>query len=615
MLSGLLFDVIEISLSTSAVILLLFFLSPVINKKYTAKWRYGVWLFLFIRLLIPLHLRISPPIVNLPAPVKSGNIPSLPDYLNNTVTSIPVQSNAEFHIQPQGTPLQYIPYSPAIDVWGILSTIWIIGILLFIAYHFIGYFLFRKEVLRWSDSVKNKEINTIFFHILKELNIRKSILLKKSIKVSSPMMTGFFKPILLIPSENYKIDDYQFILKHELIHYKHHDIWNKLLITCTNAVHWFNPIIYLAAYKANQDIESSCDEEIVKNHSLEFCKQYSKSTLSVIHSNNIRKVTFSTFYDGGKKAMRQRFENILDRSPKRPGIIVLCAIVLATCLTSTFVVFADKKPEEPQMQIFSMNEQDKNNAYQCLKDSVYKNYKYYKDLSLDQNTLTTCSNIEKYYKDYWTNGIVDGKKVAIFSHDYDFTILLAENNVKDTKKGIFCGKTDKQQYDFYEIDFSDPKRSTINRIAAITPEQSKYFSLSYEAWKFKNQRTQEIANCLGVDLTKYQRVTSNASPKYMQYKLYTLGEMHSHKFDDIDKGPFELHPDDTRPEFFLNREETGGIILKQNEGGTCYQYTYDIIDRPGNINGNALKVTGVKSVPGKYISYEDYQKTISEPTI
>jgi len=78
------------------------------------------------------------------------------------------------------------------------------------------------------------------------------------------MITGFVKPIFLLPYVEYSEADLELIMKHELIHYKHKDIWNKLVMVVANAVHWFNPLVYVMRYRSNADIEMACDSELVE---------------------------------------------------------------------------------------------------------------------------------------------------------------------------------------------------------------------------------------------------------------------------------------------------------------------------------------------------------------
>ena len=59
-------NVIEITLTTSIIILLLMVFSKVLEQNFSAKWRYRVWLLLAVRLLLPINLTLASPPVQLP---------------------------------------------------------------------------------------------------------------------------------------------------------------------------------------------------------------------------------------------------------------------------------------------------------------------------------------------------------------------------------------------------------------------------------------------------------------------------------------------------------------------------------------------------------------------
>ena len=52
-MSSLFSTILEISLAVGIIILLIVILSPWMDKKFTHKWKYYLWLVLAVRLLIP----------------------------------------------------------------------------------------------------------------------------------------------------------------------------------------------------------------------------------------------------------------------------------------------------------------------------------------------------------------------------------------------------------------------------------------------------------------------------------------------------------------------------------------------------------------------------------
>ena len=72
-------------------------------------------------------------------------------------------------------------------------------------------------------------------------------------------MTGLLRPRLLLPHEGYDLQDLRYILRHELCHLKRRDMLLKLVLLAANAMHWFNPVVYLMLRQADEDIELACD--------------------------------------------------------------------------------------------------------------------------------------------------------------------------------------------------------------------------------------------------------------------------------------------------------------------------------------------------------------------
>ena len=96
----------------------------------------------------------------------------------------------------------------------------------------------------------------IFYSLKNKMAIVKFFQVKVCRKIHSPMITGLFRPTLLLPHEDYEKADLEVILKHELIHFRRNDLWFKLLLILANALHWFNPFIYVMVREANRDIEN-----------------------------------------------------------------------------------------------------------------------------------------------------------------------------------------------------------------------------------------------------------------------------------------------------------------------------------------------------------------------
>ena len=330
-------SILGISVSIGLIVIGLIFLTPFLNKRYAAKWKYLIWIFLALRLLIPFSGADGQDIMDKMSQLKvETNSESEEDDANNpTGTAMPYRGIVVEIPAQITTPIKASSEKSAADITmlDIVTLVWIIGSLIFISVHLISYSHYKRQVLKKGRMIKETRILSQIFRLKRELHIRRTVCVMEYDEAESPMIIGFIKPVLVLPKEQYNSEDLFFILKHELVHFKRGDVYLKLLFVTANAVHWFNPIIWIMQKEAVIDMELSCDERVTQGTSFELRKAYTETLLSMLHKQCVRKTVLSTQFYGGKKIMKKRFKNILIRNRKRNGIsILICAVVLSITL-------------------------------------------------------------------------------------------------------------------------------------------------------------------------------------------------------------------------------------------------------------------------------------------
>ncbi len=80
-------------------------------------------------------------------------------------------------------------------------------------------------------------------------------------QIKSPFVMGLFKPGIYLP-ENLK--DQEYVILHEQIHIKRKDYIVKILAFMVLAIHWFNPLVWMAFIMSSKDMEISCDEAVIR---------------------------------------------------------------------------------------------------------------------------------------------------------------------------------------------------------------------------------------------------------------------------------------------------------------------------------------------------------------
>lgn len=83
--------------------------------------------------------------------------------------------------------------------------------------------------------------------------------------VEVPMAVGLLRPTVLLPSDagEWTTGERRAALAHEFAHVRRGDGWTLLLAAVATAVHWPNPLVWLAARRLRAVSEEACDEAVL----------------------------------------------------------------------------------------------------------------------------------------------------------------------------------------------------------------------------------------------------------------------------------------------------------------------------------------------------------------
>lgn len=325
----LLLHLLKWSMIVGAAALAMTLLKPLLDRRYSAKWRYGAWLVMAVFLLLaPMRWEDAAPQV----PVAPAVVIEVPQV----EVSVSREDGVSFQ-RPEtaGLPAASVPAASAVKsktfpLEELLTTLWVTGGALFLLYYTLGTWFFTRRAKRWSRCA-DEETLRVFHAVCRDMGLKHSPELRISSAVDSPMMVGLFRAVLLLPGEEFEELELAFILRHELTHHRRHDLWYKLLLTLVNALHWFNPLIYLLRREAERDLELTCDDAVVAGTGAEVRRAYSETLLSSLHrQKGLGRAVLSTHFYGGKEVMKERFRNILGKRGRKRGVLVLVVVLTST---------------------------------------------------------------------------------------------------------------------------------------------------------------------------------------------------------------------------------------------------------------------------------------------
>lgn len=334
-------NLMQIGLTVSLAALVPLILRRLMKKRYPARMVCVVWAILALRLLIPVQLTLPQAPVQV-MPRTSYVVQS--DQTAFRQAGLPVtQTPARWVTGTQAQTLSAADTGTVktVDITDILLTLWLAGVIACVLWQGIGYYRLIRSLKGTSQPVERADLHTILQDQCADLVIDREIPLRVSAVADCPMLAGFIHPTLYLPDERISRTDAAFIFRHELTHYKHGDLWLKLLLLAARCLHWFNPLVHLIARFAQEDIEAACDDAVVRGHDGAYRRAYGETILrSAIAQAQKRKALVSCFGDD-KKTLMRRFEGLFDKSVKKRGVALVVMIALLVGSLSCTIAVGD----------------------------------------------------------------------------------------------------------------------------------------------------------------------------------------------------------------------------------------------------------------------------------
>lgn len=258
-------------ISSSVLILGILILRRVLRGKISLRLQYALWLVVLIRLLCPLNffessLSVQNAVQSVQnrtqvqtstVEVDDHDLPGEPGSAGaQTSAEIPdanrEQSAPEAAV-PQQSPAQNSgqanvtePAAPGRNWEQIGMTIWLAGALVMLSFTFGCNFQFARMLARNRQEVPVPETRVQVY---------------VSSWVKTPCLVGIFRPVIyLTPEVAADRSSWNHVISHELTHLDHLDHAFSTLRCVALCLHWYNPLVWLAARISKEDAELACDE-------------------------------------------------------------------------------------------------------------------------------------------------------------------------------------------------------------------------------------------------------------------------------------------------------------------------------------------------------------------
>ena len=304
---------LQMSLSAAVVILVVLAVRQLLRRA-PKKWSYLLWSVVGFRLAVPVSLSSVFSIFRLTA-IRPGAGEAVSVYVPRAVVLAPrvlLPASGTGVTAPALAPAAESAAELSLQLWPLLGIIlWGIGAAALLIWGAVSYVCLHRQLIG-------------------AVRIRDGVWETDRIRV--PFLLGLFRPQIYVPL-HLDGETMDYVLAHESCHIRRGDHWVKCLAFLLLALHWFNPLVWVAFCLMGRDMEMSCDERVLSQRE-NSAKPYSLSLLSFAA---VRRFPSPTPLAFGETGVRQRVRNALQWKKPRLWVTllaaVLCIAVLVACGT------------------------------------------------------------------------------------------------------------------------------------------------------------------------------------------------------------------------------------------------------------------------------------------
>ena len=347
--------VLKLNVLAALLIVLIMSVSGFLSKKYSVWWRSWIWLAVSLVLLVPvqipdywnvIHIQIPQQVTEERAPAvnEEERVQEQEAAGENLSTENSLAASESTYL-PENTPQSRKQGIQMPSVYQVLAVVWLAAAALYGLYKLSGSYIVQRELKRWSMPVPDKSLEMNYQKLCRKMKVSHPPKLWMNAKVTTPLLTGLLRPRIYLPSDRYTWKELELLLSHELSHYRHHDLWYKLILQLVCIVYWFNPLLHWMRREADQDLEFLCDERIMKDGAHEERMQYNY-LLAQTAAQRRNFYGLSTGFNGSLADLKKRMVNIMRAGNLKKGKFITFCFLAVFVFMNVMTGCSEKEPED-----------------------------------------------------------------------------------------------------------------------------------------------------------------------------------------------------------------------------------------------------------------------------
>ena len=336
---------LSMSFSGGVLILVLLLGKKLLKDKISRQWQYYIWLVVILRLLLPFS-----PETNLIGKcfqpfnkeitaddvLPQQSLSYIPEDVNITTVGSDTNSiNADVEIKNLTEDRSFAEIRLINYLW----VIWLITAVGMLIRKITVYQSFIHYLKTGAVPVSDLKLLNCLSTAKEQIGIKKRVELFVNPMISSPLTFGFFRPCIVLPSENIPEKDSLYIVLHELTHCKRRDMFYKWLVQITVCLHWFNPFVHFMSREIGKACEFACDEAVLTKTGYDSAQDYGKTLLDAMAAVGKSKKVFGTVnLSENKQLLKERLGAIMRfKKPSKTVKFLTAALTLCISFGAAFI--------------------------------------------------------------------------------------------------------------------------------------------------------------------------------------------------------------------------------------------------------------------------------------
>ena len=341
-MSNIFITILSLSVSGSLLALVLFAGKPLLKNRVSKAFAYYIWLLVLLRLILPIAAPVNVVGTLFSIQRQSVAVTGLskpPAVAEQAVSTSGHPQNASPETRKRGTiPSQASAgEKPSRFLWNWTKAhvlwIWLAGAVMSFGWFMAAYVPFAHRIRRSCVPPHPADL-AVFRKMSRDQRIR----LACSSYVTTPMLIGVLRPMMILPQlayvQNAMENELKNILRHELTHYRRKDVQYKWLIVAVTSLHWFNPLMPLIRREIGRACELSCDEAVISKLPAGEKRQYGNTLLTFSAGGRLPAGILATTLSEGKAELKERLVSIMNYHKKSTWAVALTLVLtllLAGC--------------------------------------------------------------------------------------------------------------------------------------------------------------------------------------------------------------------------------------------------------------------------------------------